>query len=148
MPIAWILAASVILLSACDQSTIQGSDESTNTKRSAELEKNNFENSGRCNRVVDGDSLYIKGQKTQIRLWGVDAPERDEAGYQKAKDALIRLALNKTVYCSTEDIDKYDRIIARCYDSNGKEINKTLLELGVSKEYCRFTKNHYGFCAY
>ena len=28
-------------------------------------------------RVVDGDSLYLAGQPRQIRLWGVDAPERN-----------------------------------------------------------------------
>ncbi len=107
-----------------------------------------FQNQGRCRHVVDGDSLYIEGQKTQIRLWGVDAPEREEAGYQQAKDALKQLALNNEVHCATQDIDKYDRIVARCYLSGGEEINRALLEQGVAKEYCRFTENHYGFCRY
>lgn len=106
----------------------------------------NYENKGKCRHVVDGDSLYIAGQDTQIRLWGVDAPERDESGYERAKQALVKLALNKNVYCATQDIDKYDRIVARCFLEDGKEINQALLASGVSQEYCRFTKNYYGFC--
>jgi len=35
------------------------------------------EHAGAVIRVVDGDSLYLEGVTAQIRLWGVDAPERD-----------------------------------------------------------------------
>lgn len=148
LPNAWLLAASIFILSSCDQGVVQSFEDQAVAQDNSTIDKNSYENSGRCYRVVDGDSLYIEDQKTQIRLWGVDAPERDETGYQEAKDALTQLALNKTVYCSTQDIDKYNRIVARCYDANGDEINKALLESGVSKEYCRFTGNHYGFCSY
>ena len=50
--------------------------------------------------VVDGDSLYIEGVEPQIRLWGVDAPERDEEGYKAATDALTRLAKGKRIICA------------------------------------------------
>ncbi|NNC54748.1 MAG: hypothetical protein HKO07_03390 [Pseudomonadales bacterium] len=36
------------------------------------------EHNATCRYVVDGDSLYLAGVKAQIRLWGVDAPERGE----------------------------------------------------------------------
>ena len=41
-----------------------------------------------CRYVVDGDSLYLQGIKKQIRLWGVDAPERNEKGFKQATAAL------------------------------------------------------------
>ncbi len=101
---------------------------------------------GRCRHVVDGDSLYLQGTDPQIRLWGVDAPERDEAGYQQAKDALHALAKGKQLSCERVDIDKYQRIVARCYLPDGREINEAMLDSGLADEYCRFTRNHYGRC--
>lgn len=38
--------------------------------------------------VIDGDTFILKDSETRIRLWGVDATEREEAGYQKSKDNL------------------------------------------------------------
>lgn len=134
------------LLVGCEQASDKF--ESTAAPADIDLDVSRFENKGLCRHVVDGDSLYVQGQKTQIRLWGVDAPERDEPGYQRAKNALSSMAKNKHIRCATKDIDKYDRIVARCYLDNGKEINRQLLDSGVAKEYCRFTKNHYGHCSY
>jgi len=139
------------LLLACDP-LISAIDSQSANDASAEqqiLPKGlSFENQGKCRRVVDGDSLYVAGQDKQIRLWGVDAPETDEAGYQKAKDKLNKLAFNQKISCATQDIDKYGRIVARCFLPDGREINRLLLASGVSQEYCRFTKNYYGYCAY
>lgn len=100
-----------------------------------------------CNRVVDGDSLYLKGLDTQIRLWGVDAPERDETGYDAARNSLRKLALGRELRCETKDIDKYNRIVARCYDSaSGLELNREQIRRRVAKEYCYFSRNYYGYC--
>lgn len=102
---------------------------------------------GKCNRVVDGDSLYLEGLDTQIRLWGVDAPERDEKGYSAAKNNLNRLAYGKPLRCVQQDIDKYNRIVARCFvKQNNSELNREQIRAGVAKEYCYFSKNHYGYC--
>lgn len=148
--------AIVLILGACDELiAVLDDNADTNSKSKSGSSSNSstsidatgsYENKGKCRHVVDGDSLYIAGQDTQIRLWGVDAPERDEPGYERAKQALVKLALKKNVYCATQDIDKYDRIVARCFLEDGKEINQALLASGVSQEYCRFTKNYYGFC--
>jgi len=105
---------------------------------------------GRCERVVDGDSLYIAGHKVQIRLWGVDAPERGERGYLQAKDKLTALAKGNQLRCTIKDIDKYQRAVARCFvqksDKARLELNRALLEAGVAREYCWFSKGFYGFC--
>ena len=108
--------------------------------------------SGKCRRVVDGDSLYLEGLDTQVRLWGVDAPERDETGYSAAKKSLNRMAYGKLLRCEQQDIDKYKRIVARCFvvqsnaNTSSLELNSEQLRLGVAQEYCRFTRNHYGYC--
>lgn len=102
--------------------------------------------SGKVERVVDGDSLYVRGAKKQIRLWAVDAPEKSEAGYDAARDELKRLAYGKVLQCVVRDIDKYGRTVARCEDAQGRDINKAMLASGKAQEYCRFSRNYYGFC--
>ena len=105
--------------------------------------------SGKCRHVVDGDSFYLQGYKPQIRLWGVDAPERNKAGYQHAKDRLIALAKNKSLVCEKKTTDKYGRTVARCFlanNKNKKDISQMLIESKVAKEYCWFSKGFYGTC--
>ena len=112
---------------------------------------------GVCIEVIDGDSLYLRGFEPQVRLWGVDAPERNQRGYAAAKTALRELALGRTLYCERQAIDKYKRLVARCFITDameaqktlprpGGEINRLLIERGVASEYCWFSKGFYGHC--
>ncbi len=101
---------------------------------------------GKTDRVVDGDSLYLRGHKKQIRLWAVDAPETSESGYNAARSQLQRLAHGKRLRCHVQDIDKYGRTVARCEDEAGKDLNQAMLASGTAKEYCRWSKNFYGYC--
>ncbi|MEM7304963.1 MAG: thermonuclease family protein [Pseudomonadota bacterium] len=119
--------ATLILLFDNPPPSLQAADEITSSVR----------------HVVDGDSLYLENYEPQIRLWGVDAPERDEPGYDRAKNYLRQLALSQTVDCEIVDTDKYKRSVARCYLSNGDEINRMMIESGAAKEYFRFTKGYY-----
>lgn len=101
---------------------------------------------GVVSRVVDGDSLYLRGEKTQIRLFGVDAPEVDDQGYQGSKDFLRNLTFGKSLICREVTRDKYARIVARCFLGDGREVNALMLDAPYTQEYCRFSKNAYGRC--
>ena len=93
--------------------------------------------------VVDGDSLYLKGYKPQIRLWGVDAPEKQKSGFNAATEQLKRLSLGEKVTCQVIDKDRYGRTVARCFLSDGQEINAAMIASGTATEYKRFTKGFY-----
>ena len=99
--------------------------------------------SGKVRYVVDGDSLFINGHKPQIRLWGVDAPEDGEAGFQAAADYLFLIAQGQRVTCQQIDRDQYGRTVARCFLPDGREINRLMIHSGKAKEYRRFTKGFY-----
>lgn len=101
---------------------------------------------GHVTKVVDGDSLYIEDHETQIRLFGVDAPERQEAGYQLATDTLFGLAFGKLLSCAQVDADKYGRFVGRCFLEDGREINQAMINSGTATEYCRFSKGVYNSC--
>ena len=93
--------------------------------------------------VVDGDSLFLNSTKKSIRLWGVDAPEKDEVGYAEATKTLTRLALKKAVQCVRIDADHYERIVARCYLRDDREINRLMIESGAASEYLYYTLGYY-----
>lgn len=101
---------------------------------------------GRVKYIVDGDTLGLKRLKTKIRLWGVDAPEKGEQGSFEATLALEKLTNGKKVSYIKMDTDKYGRIVARVFLSDGREVNKLLIEQGVVKEYCHYSKGYYGYC--
>lgn len=101
---------------------------------------------GRVKYIVDGDTLTLKGMKTKIRLWGVDAPEKGKKGGFAASLALEKLTHGKRVSYIKMDTDDYKRIVARVFLSDGREVNKLLIEQGVAKEYCRYSKGFYGYC--
>ncbi|MBI5681391.1 MAG: thermonuclease family protein [Methanobacterium sp.] len=93
-----------------------------------------YEASGYCNYVVDGDTINIEGIG-RIRLSGVNTPERDEAGYQGAKDFVTSLCLGKTVGLDIDDAkhyDKYGRTLAVVY-AGDTNVNAELLKRGYAE---------------
>ena len=94
--------------------------------------------------VVDGDTLdvMIDGEKTRVRLIGVNTPEsvsddenenceEGKIASQYTKDMLE----NKNVYIEyDEDVtDQYGRTLAYVYTEDGEMYNKTLLEKGYAR---------------
>lgn len=98
---------------------------------------------GKVRFVVDGDSLFINGHKPQIRLWGVDAPEKRDSGYAAATKTLNRIAFNNNISCQVVETDRYGRTVARCFLNDGQEINALMIASGTATEYRRFTKGFY-----
>ncbi len=62
--------------------------------------------------VVDGDTLVVEGG-LRVRLLGINAPEKGEAGYQEAKTLLVLLVLKKEVVLESdsEDKDQFHRLL-------------------------------------
>ncbi|MGV3491281.1 MAG: thermonuclease family protein [Devosia sp.] len=99
--------------------------------------------SGYVERVVDGDTLDIAGQR--IRLAGIDGPERDQTCLsadgtswpcgQAATDGLRAAVRNAQVTCEPERRDRYDRIIATCRltgDGSHGDLGEALVEGGLA----------------
>lgn len=80
--------------------------------------------------ITDGDTIKI--DKVKIRLHGIDAPELNQSckkagrSYQcgsESKKFLINLIGNDEVTCKVLDTDRYKRLVAKCFTSNGIDIN-------------------------
>jgi hypothetical protein len=98
---------------------------------------------GPVSRVVDGDTFYLDGLATRIRLWGVDAPERDEPGFDEATSQLAQLVAGKTLSCEQVDTDRYKRIVARCYFPDGGDLSAAMIASQTASEYLSFTDGYY-----
>lgn len=62
--------------------------------------------------VVDGDTLEL-GNGQEVRLVGIDTPERGQCGYAEATENLAGMVLKKqvTLGASDEDKDRYGRLL-------------------------------------
>ncbi|OCX42351.1 hypothetical protein A7X81_03955 [Campylobacter ornithocola] len=90
----------------------------------------------KVSRVIDGDTIEAKfeNEKLKIRLFGIDAPESDQAYGKMAKQFLNAIVLNKEVVLSVKDEDKYGRILAIVY-LNDKDINQIMVKNGFAWAY-------------
>ena len=93
-------------------------------------------------RVIDGDTLVANGEN--IRLLGINSPERGELYYQEAKSFLEELSLNKTARLEfgKEKEDKYQRTLAYIF-IDGENINLKLVENGFANFYFPTGKDRY-----
>lgn len=93
-------------------------------------------------KVIDGDSLNLDG--TEIRLFGIDAPEArqictDKAGNpyscgREATRALRRLIAGRPLTCQVEVLDRYGRSVARCR-AGTIDVNLKMVETGWAVAY-------------
>ena len=75
---------------------------------------------GLVSRIVDGDTLWLKtapeAEPVVIRIEGIDAPERCQAGGADATQALTRLALNRNVSVRIVARDDHARVVGKVFD--------------------------------
>lgn len=92
--------------------------------------------------VIDGDTLRLNG--TKIRLWGIDAPERDMDYYHHATDFLAQQAAWKTISCTVRQKPSYDRVVAQCKRrSDDADLGALLVKNGWAKDYTRHSRRYY-----
>ncbi|WCR11497.1 thermonuclease family protein [Paracoccus stylophorae] len=105
-----------------------------------------FDFAGQVTRVVDGDTFWISGERTRIRVWGLDAPEIGRTGGSAATAQLAGLVSGRSVQCRMRDVDRYGRIVGQCWLPDGRDIAAAMIASGTAREYCRFSGNYYGTC--
>lgn len=89
--------------------------------------------------TVDGDTLRLGG--VRIRLWGIDAPEKDQTcraeGLEWACGRLAEAALRSRatdISCREKGRDGYGRVLAVCFDG-GADVNAWLVAEGWALAY-------------
>ena len=90
--------------------------------------------------IVDGDTILLRrGDKlVSVRLWGIDAPEKKQAGGKAATFFLVKLIGRKRVKVITEGHGRYGRVIGKIYYKK-KFINLEMVKNGHAwwnEKYC------------
>lgn len=91
--------------------------------------------------VTDGDTITI--QKTQIRLFGIDAPELDHPYGKTAKWAMVRLCKGQIVRAEVTAEDDYGRTVARCRLPDGRDLSAEMVEQGLALDWPKFSGGRY-----
>lgn len=88
--------------------------------------------------VMDGDTLLLvpQGQKepVKVRVDGIDAPESCQPGGEAARDAMIRLAMRKTVQVREFGQDHYGRQVAQV-SIDGVDLGAEMVRTGMAWAY-------------
>jgi endonuclease YncB( thermonuclease family) len=93
--------------------------------------------------AIDGDSLKLDGKS--YRVFGIDAPERGEAGFGPATAALQSLA-DRGLTCDVIDVDRYGRTVIRCDAPGTGDIACALVNQGHATDWPRYSGGRYAGC--
>jgi micrococcal nuclease len=91
--------------------------------------------------VVDGDTITLR--KTQIRLFGIDAPEMDHPFGRKAKSALIDICKGRTVHAEILEEDDHGRTVAICRLDDGRDLSAEMVKLGLAIDWPKYSDGAY-----
>lgn len=98
---------------------------------------------GQVIQVFDGDSLRLHesgGAEVEVRLFGIDAPERHQPWSNRSRQALHRLVRGQSLRLVTVTEDRYGRIVATAFRVNdGLDINAEMVREGHAWVYRRYT---------
>ena len=95
---------------------------------------------GKCY-VIDGDTIVISG--TKIRIAGIDAPVLDHPWGIKSKFAVVQMCKGDVVTAEIKEEVSYDRLVAKCYLSDGTDIAAELVKQGLALDWPRYSGGEY-----
>ena len=100
---------------------------------------------GRVVRVLDGDSVIVRrsdGRDLEVRLFGIDAPERHQPWSRRSRQALSRLARDHEVLLEVVTEDAYGRTVAVMRrTSDGLDVNREMIRQGHAWVYRQYTND-------
>jgi endonuclease YncB( thermonuclease family) len=91
--------------------------------------------------VTDGDTIRIKN--TQVRLFGIDAPELNHPYGKNAKWALHKLCKGHIIRAEITEKDEYGRTVAHCYLSDGRDLSAEMVKQGLAIDWPKFSNGKY-----
>lgn len=92
-------------------------------------------------RIVDGDTIVIGS--TQIRLFGIDAPEISHPHGNNAKWALVALCKGHLVTADVRARDIHGRTVAQCRLPDGRDLSAEMVRLGMALDWPKFSGGLY-----
>ena len=91
--------------------------------------------------VVDGDT--IKLEKTNVRLFGIDAPELDHPYGKKAMWDLRKICAGQTITAEVIEEDTHGRTVAQCFLPDGTDLSAEMVKRGLALDWPKFSGGRY-----
>ncbi len=91
--------------------------------------------------IADGDTftlLLINNTTVNIRLHGIDTPEKGQPFANNAKQFTSNLIFNKQVKVKQTDTDRYGRIVGIVTNPENINVNEALLKAGLAWHYKKY----------
>ena len=89
--------------------------------------------------VTDGDSITVvlNGRETEIRLYGIDAPESRQAHGRESTRALREILTGHDLTIRSMTEDRYGRTVALVF-ADGKNVGEAMVTGGAAWVYARY----------
>jgi micrococcal nuclease len=91
-------------------------------------------------KVADGDTLTVEapGQTIRVRLFGIDAPEKNQDDGDAARAFVLDAAMGRTVQVVQHDTDRYGRMVADIVFPDGSVLNREVVKAGHAWWYSQY----------
>ena len=103
-------------------------------------------------RVIDGDSVRVRlpdGGEHSVRMYGIDAPEKDQRGGRESHEYLRRVVRSRRGWrLRVVDVDRYQRLVGVLYaegESVRQSANHLMVEAGWAYWYREYGGRELGF---
>lgn len=100
---------------------------------------------GQTLKIFDGDSFLMRGDdgaEIEVRIFGIDAPERHQPWSRRSREALRGLIRGHALSLEVVETDRYGRVVARVSRrSDGLVVNTEMVRTGNAWVYRRYTRD-------
>ena len=96
--------------------------------------------------ITDGDTIIVlhNGQRKEIRLYGIDCPEKGQSHGEQAKALTSALVAGRDVNVEHKDTDQYKRIVG-LVKIDGQSLSELIVQNGYAWVYTKYCKEK--FCS-
>lgn len=93
--------------------------------------------------ILDGDTIELLEEKvtTRVRLYGVDAPEKNQDYGTRARQFVSDLSFGKNVELIEKGKDRYGRVIGIIILPDGRSLNEEVIRQGYAWHYKEYAKD-------
>lgn len=92
--------------------------------------------------VVDGDTLRFGSHS--VRIFGIDAEERNETNGPRAADGLRRIVSStSSIRCEPTGERTHNRVVATCFTAEGRDVATLLVAQGLVLDCARYSGGRY-----
>ena len=100
--------------------------------------------------VVDGDTLDVRcgEDSARVRLLNIDTPERGEAGFEEARDALTDMVNDEPFHLAFEEpgepsYGRYGRLLGHLIGEDGRNLNEEMIRGGWGTYYTKYGEGRF-----